>query len=78
MLGKPRFKQGDVVEFIIDGNKKQGVIAIVDRFGIFVDDSEVYYDIFIKEDNVLCKHIKEADDLIKVGEVDPNSIWEKL
>ena len=78
MVGRPRFKHGDVVEFIIDGNKKQGVITIIDRFGIFVDDSEVYYDIFIEEDNVLCQHIKEADDLIKVGEVDPNSIWEKL
>lgn len=78
MVGKPKFKHGDVVEFIIDGNKKQGVITIIDRFGIFVDDSEVYYDIFIEEDNVLCKHIKEADDLIKVGEVDPSSIWDKL
>ena len=78
MVGKPRFKQGDVVEFIIDGNKKQGVIAIIDRFGIFVDDSEVYYDIFLKEENVLIKHMKEADDLIKVGEVDPKTIWEKL
>ena len=78
MVGKPKFKYGDVVEFSIDGNKKQGVITIIDRFGIFVDDSEVYYDIFLKEENVLIKHMKEADDLIKVGEVDPKTIWEKL
>lgn len=78
MVGKPKFKHGDVVEFIIDGNKKQGVIAIIDRFGIFMDDSEVYYDIFIEEENMLYKHIKETTELTKVGEVDPNSIWDKL
>jgi len=78
MVGKPKFKHGDVVEFIIAGNKKQGVIAIIDRFGIFMDDSEVYYDIFVEEENMLYKHIKEASDLVKIGEVDPNSIWDKL
>ena len=51
----------DKVSFLLDGEKYIGVIAIVDAFGTFFDNSEPYYDIYInnQERRVLVKHIPQ-------------------
>ena len=77
MVGQPKFKIGDVVKFRINNEIRTGTIAIVDEYGIFMDDSEVYYDIMVKEGPMqgLYKHIKESPKIEKVGETDPSTIW---
>lgn len=86
MVGNPKYKVGDIVEFdatLLSNKKKrwQGVVAIVDAYGTFFDDSDASYDILIKENigekgaNVLCKHIREDRVVAKVGEYE-GSVWE--
>ena len=76
MLGKPKFTYGDVVKFkMFDGTEKFGVVAIIDRYGTFEDDSDVSYDIFSKEENILYKHFREDLVIEKVGEVPEDKIW---
>ncbi len=60
MVGKPKYKIGDNVSFTLENEIKQGEIYIVDKYGTFEDDSDVSYDIFVKSDNVLYKHVKET------------------
>lgn len=48
-------KVNDSCEFRIDGKIRKGVVAIVDKYGIFGDNSKPYYDIFC--DGVLYKHV---------------------
>lgn len=78
MRGKPKFDYGDVVTFKVAGGIKQGTIAIIDEYGTFFDDSDVSYDIFVKEDNCLYKHFREDYLLEKIGHVDPKTVWEQL
>jgi hypothetical protein len=59
MLGKPKFNLNDVVSFSLCGKKKQGIIYIIDKYGTFFDKSDVSYDIFVEEENMLYKHINE-------------------
>lgn len=63
MIGYPKYKVGDVVSFTI--NKKapplQGNIYIVDRYGVFEDDTDVCYDIYVKDENIIYKHINEKN-----------------
>lgn len=72
MLGKPKYKKGDIVKFdIIPFNSDEsieceGYIFIVDKWGIFGYDDDVYYDIMVEDYNntgerMLVKHIKESD-----------------
>ena len=65
------YKIDDKVSFIFDGKKYEGIIAIVDAFGIFFDNSEPYYDIYIElqEQKILVKHVPQSS--IK-GLVDEN------
>lgn len=60
MVGKPKYKIGDDVSFTLENDNKKGEIYIVDKYGTFEDDSDVSYDIFVKSDNVLYKHVKET------------------
>lgn len=60
MVGNPKYKIGDNVSFTLEKEIKQGEIYVVDKYGTFEDDSDVSYDIFVKNDNVLYKHVKET------------------
>jgi hypothetical protein len=60
MIGKPKYKAFDKVEFeFIENEVHIGVIWIVDKYGTFFDKSDVSYDIYVEEENVLYKHINE-------------------
>lgn len=73
MLGKPKFKEGEVVKFIAGAKVKEGEIFIVDKWGSFWDDTDVNYDIMVEKDNMLYKHINEKSVISKVGK-DENSV----
>lgn len=59
----------DVVFFLLDGKEYTGIIAIVDRFGTFLDNSEPYYDIYItiQKEKILVKHIRQSCIIRKVN-----------
>ena len=60
MIGKPKYKAFDKVEFTIYENEvRKGVIYVVDKYGTFFDKSDVSYDIYVEEENMLYKHINE-------------------
>ena len=60
MIGKPKYKENDKVEFeFIENEVHIGVIWIVDRYGTFFDKSDVSYDIYVEEENMIYKHINE-------------------
>jgi len=59
MLGKPKFKYDDPVQFSINGKVKIGKIAIIDAYGTFRYSEDVCYDIYVESDNCLYKHIQE-------------------
>ena len=60
MIGKPKYKAFDKVEFFLNENElHEGVIYVVDKYGTFFDKSDVSYDIFVEEENTLYKHINE-------------------
>ena len=76
MLGKPIYKFGDIVKFNCGDIVKQGIIVIIDEYGTFEDNSDVSYDILIKEENTLYKHFREDTILQKIGEIkDKDNIW---
>lgn len=54
------YDYGDKVSFSIDGIELVGTVEIIDRFGCFFDNSQPYYDIYIKSQNLLVKHIGES------------------
>ncbi len=66
MLGKPIFKQQDQVSFttVVDGEEKtlQGVVYIVDMYGIEGQYEEPSYDIeaLYEGEVMLFKHIPES------------------
>lgn len=60
MKGKPKFTYGDEVTFKCGDELKTGSVYIVDKYGTFEDASDVHYDILVKEENMLYKHIKET------------------
>ena len=60
MIGKPKYKENDKVEFTIyENDTRIGVIYVVDKYGTFFDKSDVSYDIYVEEENTLYKHINE-------------------
>lgn len=60
MIGKPKYKENDKVEFeLIENEVHIGVVWIVDRYGTYYDKSNVSYDIYVAEENMLYKHINE-------------------
>jgi len=76
MVGKPKYTYGDVVEFKYGDGVKTGIIAIVDRYGTFMDDSDASYDILNKQENILYKHFREDFVIQKIGEIPEEEIWE--
>jgi len=77
MIGNPKYTEGDIVKFFDFYNEeKTGIVAIVDENGTFYDSNNVYYDIHIKEENTLYKHICESNLIEKIGEVNPDTIWD--
>ena len=71
MLGKPKYKRGDIVKFNLGDEIKEGVVAIVDKYGTFFDNSDVSYDILVQKENMLYKHFNESLIIEKTGESDP-------
>ena len=59
MLGNPKFKYDDPVQFKINNTIKVGKIAIIDAYGTFRYSEDVCYDIYVESDNCLYKHIHE-------------------
>ena len=85
MIGKPKYKVGDIVKFEVHwqlpGEEtrdeiKTGVIGIVDKWGTFEQNTEVSYDIMVKEENCFYKHFTENCIIEKIGEMDPNKVFE--
>lgn len=76
MVGKPKYTYGDVVEFKCGDEVKTGIVAIVDRYGTFMDDSDASYDILNKQENILYKHCREDFVIQKIGEIPEEEIWE--
>lgn len=64
MIGKPKFNYKDQVYFYMEdednkSKKVYGEIYIIDKYGTFFDDSDVSYDVYASEHDVLYKHIPE-------------------
>lgn len=64
MIGKPKFKYNDIVQFTIQGKQYTGKVYIIDAYGTFEDESDVSYDVLIDkcdefEDGCLFKHLRE-------------------
>lgn len=66
MLGKPKYKYMESVVFTLhkDGVdiQLQGYIYIIDEYGTFFDNSDVSYDIMVKDSergDILYKHVRE-------------------
>lgn len=62
MIGKPRFKYGDVVEFMYNNEKIVGTVEIIDSYGTYFDKSNVSYDIMCdnyKGKPMFFKHVRE-------------------
>lgn len=59
MLGKPKFKRDDKVQFTFQDKIIVGKVYIIDEYGTFEDDSDVSYDIMVDEENCLYKHVRE-------------------
>ena len=78
MLGNPKYKIGDIVEFkcLDDDIIRVGVIAIVDRFGTFEYTDDVSYDILDKENKMLYKHFPEDTIIRKTAEIDEAEVWD--
>ena len=69
MLGNPKYKIGDVVQFIINTDEKDnvvctGTICVVDKYGTFYQNTDVFYDVMVQnfngaEDPMFVKHIEQ-------------------
>ena len=70
MLGKPKYNYGDKVVVCFDGKEYVGTIEIIDKYGTFFDESDVCYDILLKDFNgheeCFVKHINERNVKSKV------------
>ena len=60
MIGKPKFKLGDLVAFNCQGETIEGEIWVVDAYGTFFQTKEPSYDIFSPKKNMLYKHLEES------------------
>ena len=84
MIGQPKYTYGDIVHFkvnykdekgITHNEIKEGVIAIIDKYGTFFDSSDVSYDILVKSENMLYKHFSENSIVEKIGQMPEEEIW---
>ena len=63
-----KYTYGDLVRFRIDNNRiMEGTIEIVDRYGALDCPGGPCYGIFIKENNLLVKHVPEYLVIEKLG-----------
>ena len=61
MLGKPKYRRNDQVNFEWKGSMKTGKIWIVDSYGTFFQKEEPSYDIMVEGDAPgLYKHVPES------------------
>ena len=62
MLGKPKFKEDEVVKFTTDGEVLTGKIYIIDPYGTFEQNEEVSYDVMVEDGPWpgLFKHLRES------------------
>ena len=69
MLGKPKYKYGDVVTFDCEGKIQTGSIAIIDAYGTFFYTEDVSYDIMGTRNGRRClyKHIPEPLVIERIG-----------
>ena len=56
MDNKPKYKEGDVVNFILDGISYTGKVFVVDVY----PNGEIYYDIMLLDESMLFKHLTES------------------
>ncbi len=65
MLGKPKYKYGDIVRFYFDNGKEKiehyGKVEIIDAYGTWGQYKEVSYDIMGMDEITLFKHVIESD-----------------
>ena len=57
----PKFRIGDKVKFILNGETVVGEVAIVDRYGTFMQTEEPSYDILAmwNGEKTLIKHVRQ-------------------
>lgn len=64
MIGKPKYKKGDIVKFAFRKPDKEiervGYVYIVDAWGTFDQAEEPSYDIMVETDDCLYKHVRES------------------
>ena len=60
MIGKPKFKLGNLVKFEWRGETIEGEIFVVDAYGTFFQTKEPSYDIYSPKKNMLYKHMEES------------------
>lgn len=77
MIGKPKYKLGDIVKFKLEDEIKEGVVAIVDAYGTFSNPNDVSYDILVEKENILYKHFEEKTIIEKTGEIPEEDIWKR-
>lgn len=65
MLGRPKYKYGDVVKFYFNNGTEKiehyGKIEIIDAYGTWGQSKEVSYDIMGLDERGLFKHVVESD-----------------
>ena len=59
MIGHTKYNLRNKVRFQFNGETKEGRVVVVDKYGTFMDKSDVSYDIMVKSENTLYKHINE-------------------
>ena len=60
VIGQPKHKIGDKVNFKIKEKNLFGEICVVDSYGTFFQKEEPSYDIFVETINCLYKHVRES------------------
>ena len=60
MIGKPKYVDQEVVKFVIEDEIKVGTVDIIDAYGTCFQSEEPSYDVLVKEENCLYKHIRES------------------
>jgi hypothetical protein len=76
MVGKPKYEYGDIVEFLINGEIKTGIVEIIDEWGTFENDSDVHYDVLCTEEKTLYKHLIEYSIIRCIGKCDDKRlVW---
>ena len=78
MLGKPKYKVGDIVKFELGKGVKEGIVFVVDRYGTFEYTEDVSYDFINKDENIVYKHFPEKYVIEKIGEISEEDTYKLL